>query len=76
MHCTAVLPSNPEFESRHSQEFFSIWLLRFIDGTAENTGQRFDNVNRTHLVLASGKLEVQKYYMGDIMIKILAFQSL
>ena len=69
MHCTAVLPSNPEFDSRHSQEFVSIWLLRLIDGTAENTGQRLDNVNRTHLVLASGKLVVQKNYIFYFMKK-------
>ena len=35
-------------------------LLIFIDGTAKNSGQRLDNVNRTHPVLASGKLELQK----------------
>ena len=35
-------------------------LLRFIDGTDSNTGQRLDNVNRTHLFLASGKLVQQK----------------
>ena len=31
-------------------------LLRFIDGTAYNSGQRLDNVNQAHLVLAGGKL--------------------
>ena len=35
-------------------------LLGFIDSTAKNSGQRLDNVNRTHLALASGKLVVQK----------------
>ena len=31
-------------------------LLWFIDTTAGNSGQRFDNVSPTHLVLSSGKL--------------------
>ena len=35
-------------------------LLRFIDGTAENSGQRLDYVNQTYLVLANGKLVQQK----------------
>ena len=35
-------------------------LLRFIDGTAKNNGQRLDNVHRTHLLLAKGKLALQK----------------
>ena len=35
-------------------------LLTFIEGTASNIGQRPDNVNRTHLVLDSGKLVLQK----------------
>ena len=34
-------------------------LPRFIDSTAQNSGQRLGNVNRTHLVLASGKLVLQ-----------------
>ena len=37
-----------------SPNFFLLILL-FID-----RGQRLDNVNRTHLVLASGKLVLQK----------------
>ena len=39
-------------------------LQRFIDGPAQNTGQRLDNINQTHLVLARGKLVLQKsvYY--------------
>ena len=41
---------------------FLLTLLRFIGGTAESSGQRLDNVNRTHLVLASGKLVPQKFY--------------
>ena len=35
-------------------------LQRFMDGPALNSGQRLDNVNKTHLVLASGKLVLQK----------------
>ena len=38
---------------------FVLMLLRFIDGTGYNIGQRNDNVNQTHLVLAGGKLELQ-----------------
>ena len=39
---------------------FLLMLLRFIDGTAENSGQRLDNDNRTHLGLVGGKLVLQK----------------
>ena len=35
-------------------------FLIFIDGTALNSGQRLDYVNRTHLELASGNLVLQK----------------
>ena len=35
---------------------FLLMLLRFIDDAAQNSGQRLDNVNRTQLVVASGKL--------------------
>ena len=35
-------------------------MLRFIDGAAWNSGQRLANVNRTLLVLACGKLILQK----------------
>ena len=35
-------------------------LLRFIESTALSSGQRLDNVNQIHLVLASGKLVLQK----------------
>ena len=35
-------------------------LQRFIDGPAQNSGQRLDNVNQTLLVLASGKLVLRK----------------
>ena len=47
-------------------------LLRFINGTAQSSGQRLDNVNQTHLVLASGKLVLPKNnpkpcYLVDIL---------
>ena len=35
-------------------------LLRFIDVTASNSGERLDNVNRTHLALASDKRVLPK----------------
>ena len=35
-------------------------MVKFIDGTDKNSGQRLDNVNWTDLVLASGKLVLQK----------------
>ena len=44
--------------------------LRFIDGTAKNSGQRLDNVYQTHLVLASGKLVRQKKILFKIKKKI------
>ena len=46
-------------------------FLRFINGTAKNSGQRLDHVNGTHLVLAlvlaSGKLELQKKFAKIIL---------
>ena len=36
----------------------------FIDSTAYNSGQRLDNVNKTNLVLANGKLVIQKSIRG------------
>ena len=39
---------------------FFLMLLRFIDGTAKASGQKLDNVNRTHLVLAIGKLVLKR----------------
>ena len=49
------IPSIPKF---FSEEILK--LLSLTHGTAENSGQRLDNVNRTHLALASGKLVLQK----------------
>ena len=37
-----------------------LMLPRFIDGTGTDSEQLLDNVNRTHLVLASGKIVLQK----------------
>ena len=42
-------------------------LLIFIDGTAQNSGQRFDNVNQTHLVLASCKLVLPEKMLSHIL---------
>ena len=39
---------------------FLLMLLRFIDSTSINSGQMLDYVNRTYLVLASGKVVLQK----------------
>ena len=52
--------SSPGLFYWHSQECFLLMLPRFFDGTAWNSGHRLDNVNRTHLVLASGKPELKK----------------
>ena len=52
--------SSPELESQSVQDFFILMLLLFIDGIAQNSGQMLDNVNQTHLVLASAKLLLQK----------------
>ena len=38
--------------------FFLLMLLRFIYGTSYKSGQRLENVYRTYLVQASGKLLV------------------
>ena len=35
-------------------------LLIFMDSTTWSSGQRLDNVNQIHLVLASGKIIIQK----------------
>ena len=42
-----------------------LMLLRFIDSAALNSGERLENVNQTHLVLARGKLVLQKSQEGD-----------
>ena len=52
--------SNPSIPKRFSDEILK--LLRLIDGTAKNSDQRLDNVYQIHLVLASGKLVLQKKF--------------
>ena len=49
----------PGFDSRYFQEF-SLMLLKFIDIIAENSRQWLESVNQNHLVLASGKVVLQK----------------
>ena len=46
----------------HVPESNNLMFQRFIDGPAKNSGPRLDNVNQTHLVLASGKLVLQKKF--------------
>ena len=53
----ATLGLNPSFPKIYK-------LLKLIDGTALNIGQRLDNVDRTQLELASGKLVLQKSWMS------------
>ena len=50
--------SNPSTPKNFSEQILK--LLRVINSTALNSGQRLDNVDPTHLVLASGKLVLQK----------------
>ena len=52
-----ILASQPAAPGLIPREF--LMLLRFNDGTAYNSG--LGNVNRTHKILASGKLVLQKY---------------
>ena len=54
------IPSNPHVRFLTFPRIFLQMLLRFIAGTASNIGRRLDNVHQTHLVLASGKLVLQK----------------
>ena len=44
-------------------------LLRFIEGAASNSGQRPENVNQTHQVLASGILVLQKNVAKEVLIE-------
>ena len=46
-------------------------LQRFIEGPALNSGQRLDNVNQTHLVLASGKLVLYKKVLQAAKMKLI-----
>ena len=40
-----IAQSSPGFDSRHSQDFLLLMLLRFIDGSALKSGHRLDNVS-------------------------------
>ena len=55
-----LLTQQPRVQFLAYPNFFLLMLLRFIYGTAQNSGQRLHNVKGTHLVLASGKLVLQK----------------
>ena len=57
---TCISHSSPVFDSQHFKAFFLLMLLSFIDGTAQNSRQRLDNVIQTHQVLVSGKPLLQK----------------
>ena len=57
------------------QRFFLLVLLRFYDGTALNSGQRLDNVCRTHLVQASGQLVLQKKLFFPFQLTLESLQS-
>ena len=52
----AYLPLTQQPQVRFSMlpRIFLLMLLIFIDDTVYDSGQRLDNVNRTHLVLADG----------------------
>ena len=54
----AALGSNPSIPKNILVEILN--LLRFINGAAWNSGPKLDNVDQTYLVLASGKLVLQK----------------
>ena len=58
----SILASHPA-ATGSNQSIFSeeiLKLLRFIDGTALKIGRGLDSADQTHLVLASGKLVLQK----------------
>ena len=54
----------PRFDSPRSQNFSDIRIIRCcrdsMTALLRNSGQRLDDVIQTHLVLASGKLVLQK----------------
>ena len=64
LHSTEVayllLIQQPRVQFLAFPRIFLFMLLRFIDGTAKNSGQRLDNVKQTNLELASSKLVLQK----------------
>ena len=49
-----LLTQQPRVHLSGNLSMFLLMFVRFIDGTAQNSGQRLDNVNRPHLVVASG----------------------
>ena len=55
-----LLTQQPWVQFLAFPRIFLLMLFRFIDSAALNKGQRFDNVNRFDLVLASGKLVLQR----------------
>ena len=62
--------SSPEFQFQHSIKFFrgkNCWLAKVNQQRRlEASGQRPTKVDLAHLVLASGKLVVQKEYLSSI----------
>ena len=56
----ASRPSCPGFESQHCPKKFRGKFIDAAEHCFEESGQRLENVDRTHLVLASGKLVLQK----------------
>ena len=62
--------SCPGFESKHSQIFSEEKIVDFAKGyqrhCLEESGQWLENADQTHLVLASGKLVLQKSLSNEI----------
>ena len=63
--CIALVsPSSPGYNSKHSPKKFSGKIINFAEVNQwcwlEDSGQWLENVDRTHLVLASGKPVLQK----------------
>ena len=54
------LASRPEASGSNPSIYKILKLMRLINGTAQNSGQRLDNVGGTHLELACGKLVLPK----------------
>ena len=52
------LIQQPQVQFLAVRRLFLLLLLRFIDVTAKNSGQSLENISRTHLVLASGILQL------------------
>ena len=56
----SLLNQQPRVRFSAFQRIFILMLVRFVDGTAKNSRHKLDNYNPTYLVLASGKLVLQK----------------